>query len=160
MDSRGQEQMQDVATKWGLEVAERGFAQIPNYLIQLNLFVHDDHKLSPAEMVVLLQLVAAWWKKDEMPFPSMNTLSERAGISERQVQRSIKSLEQKGYLKKTKKKIKGVIASNVYDLLPLTEILQTIAGHFINKHPRKIVTPKSAVRGEKRAAARLSARGT
>lgn len=134
--------MQDIATKWGLEVAKRGFAQIPNYLIQLNLHVHDDHKLSPAEMVVLLQLVASWWKKDEMPFPSMSTLAERAWISERQVQRSIKSLEQKGYLKKAKKKIKGVIASNVYDLSPLVHILQTIAAHFINKHPRKITTPK------------------
>jgi predicted transcriptional regulator len=142
--------MQDIATKWGLEVAERGFAQIPNYLIQLNLFVHDDHKLSPAEMVVLLQLVATWWKKDEMPFPSMNTLAERAGISERQVQRSIKSLEQKGYLKKAKKKIKGVIASNVYDLSPLVRILGTVAEHFVNKHPRKISTPRNAGRKEKR----------
>jgi predicted transcriptional regulator len=141
--------MQDIAAKWVLEVAERGFAQIPNYLIQLNLFVHDDHKLSPTEMVVLLQLVATWWKKDEMPFPSMNTLADRAGISERQVQRSIKSLEQKGYLKKAKKKIKGVIASNVYDLLPLVQILQTVAGHFINKHPRKIPGPKNAGRKEK-----------
>jgi predicted transcriptional regulator len=142
--------MQDIATKWGLEVAERGFAQIPNYLIQLNVFVHDDHKLSPAEMVVLLQLVATWWKKDEMPFPSMNTLAERAGISERQVQRSIKSLEQKGYLKKAKKKIKGVIASNVYDLSPLVQILRTVAEHFVNKHPRKISTSKNVDRKEKR----------
>jgi len=149
--------MQDIAAKWGLEVAERGFAQIPNYLIQLNLYVHDDHKLSPAEMVVLLQLVATWWKKDEMPFPSMNTLAERAWISERQVQRSIKSLEQKGYLKKAKKKIKGVIASNVYDLSPLVSILQTVAAHFINKHPRKIVIPKEDAKGVGRKVKRAEA---
>ena len=132
--------MQDIASKWGQEVAERGFAQIPNYLMQINLFVHDDHKLSPAEMIVLLHLVASWWKKDEMPFPSMNTLAQRGGISERQVQRSIKSLEQKGYLTKTKRKIKTVIASNVYDLSPLVQILKDVAEHFVNKHPRKIKT--------------------
>jgi predicted transcriptional regulator len=135
--------MQDMTTKWGREVAERGFTQIPNYLVQINKFVHDDHKLSPAEMMVLLQLVASWWKKGEMPFPSMSTLAERTGISERQVQRAIKSLEQKGYLTKTKKKIKGVIASNVYDLSPLVQMLKDIAGHFINKHPRNIKGPKS-----------------
>jgi predicted transcriptional regulator len=93
-------------------------------------------------MVVLLQLVASWWKVNEMPFPSMSTLAERAGISERQVQRAIKSLEQKGYVTKAKKKIKGVIASNVYDLSPLVKILQTVAEHFINKHPRNIHAPK------------------
>lgn len=130
--------MQDMFSKWGREVAERGFTQIPNYLIQLNMFVHEDHKLSPAEMVVLLQLVASWWKKDEMPFPSMNTIADRTGISERQVQRAIKSLEQKGYLTKTRKKIKSVIASNVYDLSPLVKVLDEIAKHYINKHPRQI----------------------
>ncbi len=115
---------------------------MPNYLMQINLHVHDDHKLSPAEMVVLLQLVASGWKVNEMPFPSMSTLAERAGISERQVQRSIKALEQKGYVTKAKKKIKGVIASNVYDLSPLVKILQTVAEHFVNKHPRTIKTPE------------------
>jgi predicted transcriptional regulator len=133
--------MQDMLSKWGREVAERGFTQVPNYLLQINMFVHDDHKLSPTEMVVLLHLVATWWKKSEMPFPSMNTIADRAGISERQVQRSIKALEQKGYLKKTKKKIKGVIASNVYDLSPLVKVLDEVAKHFINKHPRQIKAP-------------------
>jgi DNA replication protein DnaD len=134
----------DIASKWGLEVAKRGFAQIPNYLIQLNLYVHDDHKLAPAEMVVLLQLVASWWKKDEMPFPSMSTIAERAWISERQVQRAINSLEQKGYLTKSKRKIKNFIASNVYDLTPTVTVLQTVAGHFLNEHPRKIKTETAA----------------
>jgi predicted transcriptional regulator len=135
--------MQDMLSKWGRDVAERGFTQVPNYLLQINMFVHDDHKLSPTEMVVLLHLVATWWKKNEMPFPSMNTIADRAGISERQVQRSIKALEQKGYLKKTKKKIKGVIASNVYDLSPLVKVLDEVAKHFINKHPRQIKAPEN-----------------
>lgn len=130
--------MQDIISKWGREVAAGGFTQIPNHLIRINMFVHDDVKLSPTEMLVLLQLVASWWKKDEMPFPSMRTLSERIGISERQVQRSIKSLEQKGYVKAEKKKIKGVIAANVYDMTPLVEILKTVAEHYVTKHPRKL----------------------
>lgn len=135
--------MQDISSKWGKEVAERGFTQIPNYLIRINMFVHDDHKLSPTETIVLFHLIASWWKKDEMPFPSLSTLAEQIGISQRQVQRSVNTLEEKGYIKRMKKKVKGVIASNVYDLSPLVEILNTVAGHFINKHPRNIKPTKN-----------------
>jgi predicted transcriptional regulator len=134
--------VQDIVTKWGREVAERGFTQIPNYLMRINMFVHDDHKLSPTEMIVLFHLLASWWKTDEMPFPSLNTLADQIGISQRQVQRSINTLEQKGYLKRIKKKVKGVIASNVYDLLPLVGMLKVVAEHFVNKHPRNIKSPK------------------
>ena len=135
--------MRDISSKWGHLVAERGFAQIPNYLLQINMFVHEDLKISPTEMVVLFQLIGSWWKKDEMPFPSMRTLADRSGISERQVQRAINSLEEKGYLKRTKAKIKNVIASNIYDLKPMLEILQTVAEHYVNKYPRNIKAPLS-----------------
>lgn len=132
----------DVKSKWGVAVAERGFTQIPNYLMQINNFVSDDHKLPPSEMMVLLQIVATWWRKQEQPFPSMRTLADRAGISERQVQRSIKALETKGYLKKAKKVQKsGVISSNVYDLNPLVEILKEVAAHYKNKYPRGLKRP-------------------
>jgi DNA-binding transcriptional regulator YhcF (GntR family) len=130
--------MQDVVSKWGKRVAERGFSQVPNYLLQINMFVTDEKKLPPVEMVILLQLVSSWWKKDEMPFLAMRTLADRTGISERQVQRAIKSLEEKGFFEKKRKAIKGIIASNSYDLTPLVEILNTIDEHFINKHPRNI----------------------
>lgn len=134
--------MDDISSKWGKDVAERGFTQIPNYLLQINMFVHEDHQISAAEMLVLIHLIASWWKKDEMPYPSMRTLSERSGISERQVQRAIKALEQKGYLRKSKKKIKNLLASNAYDLRPTVEILQTVADYYINKHPRNIKVSK------------------
>jgi hypothetical protein len=39
--------------------------------------------------LVLLQLVGTWWRKENMPFPSMATLAVRSGVSERQIQRSI-----------------------------------------------------------------------
>ncbi len=133
--------MQDIKSKWGEKVAERGFTQIPNYLLQINTYVHDDHQLTPTEMIVLLQLISSWWKKNEMPYPSMKTLAEKICVSERQIQRSVNSLEEKGYIKKDKKKVKGIIATNIYDLTPLIEHLNTIADHFVNKHPRRIKEP-------------------
>lgn len=132
--------MSDMLTKWGPKVAKRGFAQIPNYLLELNRFVDDEHKLNATESLTLIHLVASWWKKDEMPFPSMRTLSERSGVSERQVQRALKSLEGKGYFKKERKRIKTVISSNVYDLMPTVKILNEIAEHYGNIHPRQIKT--------------------
>jgi len=78
-----------------------------------------------------------------MPYPSMRTLADKAGISERQVQRSINSLEKKGYFKKDRKKIKGVIATNSYDLTPLVEMLKIVAEHYVNKYPRNIKVPEN-----------------
>ena len=134
--------------KWGRPVVERGFTQVPNILLQVNMFVHDDHKLSAAELVILLQLVAAWWEKDDLPYPSMRTLSERSGISERQVQRAVKALGEKGYLVKVKKKLKRVIASNAYDLKPTVEILTEIANHYTNQTPREIDVEKDLSRAQ------------
>lgn len=134
--------MQDISSKWGDKVASRGFAQIPNYLLNLNMFVDEEDKLSPTEMVILIHLVGSWWKANEMPFPSMSTLADRIGISERQVLRSISVLEKKGLLKREKKKVKGIISSNVYNLKPLVENLGTISETFENKFPRKIKKPQ------------------
>lgn len=134
--------MQDIVEKWGVAVARRGFAQLPNYLLQVNSFVAEEHKLTATELLVLIHLVASWWKKEEMPFPSMRTLSERSGISERQVQRAIKGLEEKRYLTKTRKRIKTVLATNVYDLSPTVRVMQEIAEHYVNDRPRKLLSEK------------------
>lgn len=128
----------DVVDKWGLPVAERGFAQVPNYLLLLNQFLDEDDRLGPAEMLLLVQLVGAWWKKDAPPFPSIRTLSLRTGVSPRQVQRAIKSLEEKGMLKSERRRVRGIISSNVYDLTPLVGVLNDVAKVYPNEKKRTI----------------------
>lgn len=134
--------MQDIKSKWGKKIAERGFTQIPNYLLYANMFVADEIKLSATETLILIHLIASWWKKNELPYPSMKTLSERSGISSRQVQRALNSLEKKEYIVRKKRRINRAIASNVYDLSPTIEILNLVADHYENKFPRKIKTYK------------------
>lgn len=130
--------MSDVAEKWGLDVAKRGFAQIPNYLLNLNQYVDQDIKLTPLELLILVQLVGSWWKKDEPPFPSMKLLAKRCGTSERQVQRAINKLAQLGLIERKKRREKGIIASNVYDLTPLAELLEgVVAKIYPAENPRK-----------------------
>lgn len=130
--------MSDIVDKWGEKVAERGFVQIPNYLLLLNKFLDEDARLSPVEMLVLLQLTGAWWEKERLPFPSMATLAERCGVSERQIQRSITRLSKIGLLKRVKRRSQGIIASNAYDLTPLVDTLNEVAKAFPNEFPRTI----------------------
>jgi predicted transcriptional regulator len=124
--------------KWGKEVAERGFTQIPNYLMLINQFLEGDDRLPPSEMVVLLTLVAAWWKPNEPPFPSVRTIADRSALSERQVLRALRSLEERGFLTRKKQKADRLISRNVYDLKPLVGRLKEVAEVFPNLYPRKI----------------------
>jgi hypothetical protein len=136
----------DIASKWGEEVAGRGFAQVPNYLLLLNQFLAEDKRLSPTELLILMQLVGAWWKKDEMPFPALKTLGVRAGVSDRQAQRAVTRLEEEGYLRREKRKRGRLIASNAYNLEPLVEILKDVAKAFPNEAPRRISKPPPIIR--------------
>ncbi|UOA34413.1 hypothetical protein DSM110093_04249 (plasmid) [Sulfitobacter sp. DSM 110093] len=135
--------MSEVANKWGEEVAKRGFAQIPNYLLHLNQFAAKEDRLSPVELLVLIELSGSWWKRDEQPYPSMRTLSTRCGTSERQILRAIGRLEEIGLLKRVKRRTKGIISSNAYDLLPLVEQLQAVAAAYPAEHPRKVAGKSS-----------------
>ena len=129
--------MSDVASKWGGAVAGRGFAQVPNYLLILNQFLEEDKRLSPTELMILIQLVGVWWEKDDMPFPSLKTLAARSGISDRQAQRAVSRLEALNLLKRVKRKEGSLIASNAYDLSPLVDFLGEVAKAFPNQFVRK-----------------------
>ena len=129
--------MSEVAKKWGDKVADRGFSQVPNYLLLLNQFIDSDNRLSPLELLILIELSGSWWKKEEQPFPSMRTLATRCGTSERQVLRAISRLEELSLLKRVKRRAKGLIASNAYDLTPLVEMLNEVAKQYPNEFPRK-----------------------
>lgn len=72
----------------------------------------------------------------------LQKISERSGISVRQVQRALKSLEEKEYISKKKRRINKAISSNAYDLSPTVETLNLVANQFKNKHPRKIKKAK------------------
>jgi hypothetical protein len=130
--------MSDVAEKWGLPVAQRGFSQVPNYLLLLNQFLDEEHRLSPAELLVLIQLVGSWWKKDALPFPSMATLAKRCGVSTRQIQRAVNRLEAAGFIQRVKRRSSGIISSNAYDLSPLVAVLGEVAKAFPNEFPRNV----------------------
>lgn len=144
--------MSDMVDKWGQEVAERGFAQVPNYLLLINQFLDDGSRLSPVESLILIQLIGSWWKKDDLPYPSMSTLARRIGVSSRQIQRAVNRLEELGLIKRTKRRHSGIISSNAYDLMPLSGVLQEVAKAFPNEYPRNVrAAPAKKLERRKRA---------
>jgi len=128
----------DVIEKWGDKVASRGFAQTPNYLLFINQFIDEDKRLNPLELLLMVQISATWWKKSELPFPSVKTLATRCGTSERQVLRALSKLESLELVKRGKRRDKGLIASNIYDLGPLVAQLEKIAESYPNAFPRSV----------------------
>jgi len=127
-----------IVKKWGKKVSERGFTQIPIYLLNINRFLSSDFKLKPTELMVLFHLVSTWWKVDENPFPSMATLAVRCGVSSRQVQRSINKLDSLGFISRKSRKQQKMILSNSYSMKPLVLILSAIAEEFPTEYPRKV----------------------
>lgn len=142
--------MSEVSKKWGERVADRGFSQVPNYLLLLNQFLDPDNRLTPLELLLLIELSGSWWKKEEQPFPSMRSLAIRCGTSERQVLRAVSHLEELNFLRRVKRRSKGVIASNAYDLSPLVEMLDEVAKIYPNEFPRQGFYKKIGERVEAR----------
>ena len=136
--------MADIEEKWGVLVAQRGFAQVPNHLLLLNAFLDEEHQLTSTELLILIQLVGTWWRTNDLPFPSLSTLATRCGVSTRQVQRSINRLDELGFIKRVNRRTKGIMANNAYDLAPLVRLLGSVAKAFPNPYPRSV--DKSAAR--------------
>ncbi|AEA66094.1 helix-turn-helix domain-containing protein [Burkholderia gladioli] len=110
--------------KWGKAVMKLGFCIIPSVLLR----AQQRLGLNPTQLAVLLQLADYWWSEDRKPYPSKQTLSERLGLSPRQIQRYIAELEAAGLLKRIERRAtNGGKLSNEYDLSGLVERLKKIA---------------------------------
>jgi hypothetical protein len=56
--------------------------------------------LDTTDIVVLLNLTSFWWFRDAPPFPRTNVIASRMGVTTRTVQRSLKKMEAKGYIRR------------------------------------------------------------
>lgn len=113
--------------KWGAEVMSLGFCVLPSLIFRAQRRLG----LNPNQLAVLLQLADFWWDAKRKPFPKKADLADRLFLSERQVQRHIADLEQKGYVQRIERRAahRGKI-SNEYDLSGLVKKLQEFAPEF------------------------------
>lgn len=113
--------------KWGKEVMKLGFSIIPSLLLR----AQQRLGLNPTQLAILMQLADYWWDEERKPYPSKQALSERLGLSPRQIQRYIAELEQAGLVQRIERRAahKGK-QSNFYDLSGLVERLQALEPEF------------------------------
>ncbi len=80
-------------------------------------------KLTPTEVVVLLNVLMHWWFAERKPYPRPTTIAKRMGTAPRTVQRALKRLTQKGVIATGLKKD----GATSYDPTPLVQKLKELA---------------------------------
>lgn len=102
--------------------AETGFTAVPDVLIRSQ----GQLKLSSTEMVVLLNILLHWWREDEWPYPRVSAIGDRMGTSRRTVERSIRSLQEKGLVVHRRSEAVGSgPAARRFDLSGLIDTLRS-----------------------------------
>lgn len=108
-----------VRERWGV-AADTGWSAIPNILLvnQWRL------QLTSEQLNVALNIFMHWHAKMRMPFPRVSTIAKRMGVSERSVHRTLKTLLDRGFLIKEKRKR---YTAQSYDVTPLVHVLQRLS---------------------------------
>jgi DNA-binding MarR family transcriptional regulator len=105
----------------------QGYSMIPSLLFK----AQQRLGINPTQLAIIVQLADYWWDADRKPYPSKKTLSERLGISPRQIQRHIAELEDAGLLRRIQRtgSHRGKL-SNEYDLSGLVARLAKLEPEF------------------------------
>lgn len=83
-----------IQEKWGDAIAD-GFVVLPSALLRYQ----NKLGIDASELVVLANLLMSWWAPGDMPFPRTATIANRMDVTPRTVQRLLKQLEEKGYVR-------------------------------------------------------------
>lgn len=112
--------------KWGIAVMARGFCIIPALLLRAQARLG----LSATQLALLIQLSDFWWDDGKHPWPKKETLGQRLGLKEKQVQRHVRALEERGYVKRIARVTRHGRTSNAYDLSGLVSKLAELEPEF------------------------------
>jgi DNA-binding HxlR family transcriptional regulator len=125
-DEQASKTRRSAAAKWGTEVMRGGFVTIPSILLRAQRRLG----LSGTQLTIILHLADWWLDADRAPWSSKARLSQRIGISERQLQRQIAELETRGYVKRVERVSNRGKIPNGYDLSGLVAKLNQLAPEF------------------------------
>lgn len=114
--------------KWGPLAMKAGFSILPAILFRGQARLG----LSNQQLVLLLHLADHWWDAGNVPWPKKETLADRMGLSEKQIQRLAAQLEKAGYLARERRMRSHGQTSNGYNLKGLVKKLNEIAPEFIS----------------------------
>jgi len=110
--------------KWG-GAEKAGFQIVPNVIFRAQKHLG----LDSVDVVILLNLTLHWWSAASLPFPSPALIANRMGLSKRTVERRIKALEKKKFLKRLRSEVSddGEPLRRRYELSGLIEHLDVAA---------------------------------
>lgn len=110
--------------KWGKKLMAAGFTALPDVIFQCQKAL----KLKHLDVLILLHLASYWWKASENPWPAKGTIADALDVDPRTVQRSIKKMEDLGYVRRIERKAKvGDNLTNEYDLRGLVKAASKLA---------------------------------
>lgn len=112
--------------KWGRQVMDQGFCILPSLLFR----AQSRLGLKAPHLVLVLQLAEFWWYDENLPWPKKETIAQRMGLKEKQVQRIVRALEQRGYITRRTRMTPHGQTSNAYDLSGLVRRLAELAPEF------------------------------
>jgi hypothetical protein len=80
--------------KWTKPLIEAGWTAIPSTILE------KQHALGldPIDMNIIAHLSIYWWKKSNLPHPSVGKIAKAIGIAPRTVQKHIAAMEANGFL--------------------------------------------------------------
>jgi DNA-binding transcriptional regulator YhcF (GntR family) len=105
----------EFASKWGEVTAQHGFTQVPNLL----LGCQGHLGLTDGEVITLVNLASFWFSKNGNIYPSIKTLTKFSGKSYTTIQKRLRTLEEKGFIKR----VQRMNTSSKYELGPCIEKL-------------------------------------
>ena len=112
--------------KWGTAAMAGGFCILPALLLRAQRRLG----LSATQLALVIQLSDFWWDDGKHPWPKKETLGQRLGLSEKQVQRHARALEERGYIRRITRMTPHGRTSNAYDLSGLVAKLTELAPEF------------------------------
>jgi DNA-binding transcriptional ArsR family regulator len=106
--------------RWGQKALSEGVTVIPTAFLK-----HAGRAgLNAAQQILLIHLISYWWGASERPFPSLATLRDRTGMSEKTIGQHLKKLEEKLWISRQRRYNK----SYKYDLDRLARRVSWLAG--------------------------------
>lgn len=102
--------------KWSPDIDEYSFTQIPNLL----LACQGHLRLTDGELLTLIHLLTYWFSYKSKVYPSIKTLTKFSSNGYSTIQKRLRTLEEKGFIKRVHK----LGTSNTFDLVPCVKKLR------------------------------------
>jgi len=109
--------------KWTKPVMDAGWTALPSILLE------KQHALGldPIDINIIAHLTIYWWKKSNLPHPTVKTIATAINISPRTVQKHIARMEKDGLMKRHFRRREG--DSNNSNMYSFEGLIAAIAPH-------------------------------